>query len=468
MAIFHALTTMNVRTGNPYFVKRCCTRLCHNVSTRTERGSIMPHTINKDLQQAVIYSVFVRNHTQEGTFRALVPDLPRIRALGVDIIWLMPIHPLGEKARKGSLGSPYANRDYRSVNPEYGTLEDFKDLVDAIHAQGMKCIIDVVYNHTAPDSVLWETHPEWFYRKPDGTPGNHVGDWTDIIDLDYAADRALWDYQIETLCFWALLVDGFRCDVASLVPVRFWEQARAAVERVRPGCIWLAETIHREFGEEIRRRGLYAATDAEDYAAFDVEYAYDVQTAFDRWLEGTSPLSHYLDLLGFQENAYPCGFNKLRFLENHDVPRIASRLGRGLSLENLTSFLYFLKGATLIYAGQEVASDHTITLFDRDPVIWETGCDLSPLISRLAQIKHEVLGCEDFFSSRADDIRDIAMLERVGNRGHALGIFSLRGEHAKVPVDAPDGIYANLIDGSTVEVQGGRLAADGRPIIMLL
>ena len=156
----------------------------------------MPHAINKSLQQAIIYSVFVRNHTQEGTFRALIPDLPRIKALGCDIIWLMPIQPLGEKARKGSLGSPYANRDYRAVNPEYGTLEDFEALVDAIHAQGMKCIIDVVYNHTAPDSVLWESHPEWFYRNADGKPGNHVGDWTDIIDLDYTVDRALWDYQI--------------------------------------------------------------------------------------------------------------------------------------------------------------------------------------------------------------------------------------------------------------------------------
>ena len=122
----------------------------------------MPHTINESLQQAVIYSVFVRNHTQEGTFRAVIDDLPRIRALGADAVWLIPIHPIGEKARKGTLGSPYANRDYRSVNPEYGTFEDFETLVDAIHAQGMKCMIDVVYNHTSPDSVLWETHPEWF------------------------------------------------------------------------------------------------------------------------------------------------------------------------------------------------------------------------------------------------------------------------------------------------------------------
>ena len=210
----------------------------------------MPHAINKSLQQAIIYSVFVRNHTPEGTFRALMPDLPRIKELGCDIIWLMPIHPLGVKARKGSLGSPYANRDYRAINPEYGTLEDFEALVDAIHAQGMKCIIDVVYNHTAPDSVLWETHPEWFYHKPDGNPGNRVGDWTDIIDLDYTKDRALWDYQIETLCYWARFVDGFRCDVACSCPSSFGS-GRA---RLSSGCGPVAFGLPRRFTASLARR----------------------------------------------------------------------------------------------------------------------------------------------------------------------------------------------------------------------
>ena len=427
----------------------------------------MPHAINEKLQQAVIYSIFVRNHTEEGTFRAVIPDLPRIHALGTDIVWLMPIHPLGTKARKGTLGSPYAIRDYRAVNPEYGTLDDFKALVDAIHAEGMKCIIDVVYNHTSPDSVLWETHPEWFYKKPDGNPGNHVGDWTDIIDLDYFADRALWDYQIETLVQWARIVDGFRCDVASFVPVEFWEQARAACEEVRPGCIWLAETIHREFGAEMRRRGLYSATDTEAFAAFDMEYSYDVQTVFDTWIMGHAPLSHYLDLVSFQETVYPRGFNKMRYLENHDLPRIASRLGRGLSLENLTAFIYFLKGATLVYAGEEAASAHTVGLFDKDPVEWDTGKDLSPLMTRLGQIKHEVFGCDDFFSARADDGYDIAVLAREGEWGRAVGVFSLSGMTCETSVDVADGTYINLIDATPVEVRDSVVATTGEPIIFL-
>ena len=165
---------------------------------------------DRSLQTQVIYSVYVRAHTPEGTFRAVIPDLDRIRSLGTDIIWFLPIHPIGVEGKKGSLGCPYANRDYRDVNPAYGTMEDFKALVDEIHARGMKVMIDVVYNHTSPDSVLYKTHPEYFYHDENGRPGNRYGDWAGVIDLDYNVPE-LWDYQIESLRFWASIVDGFRC-----------------------------------------------------------------------------------------------------------------------------------------------------------------------------------------------------------------------------------------------------------------
>ena len=161
----------------------------------------------KTIRNQVLYSIYVRNYSEAGTFTAVQADLDRIKALGTDIIWLLPIHPTGEKHRKGTLGSPYAIRDYRAVNPEFGTLDDFRHLVDAIHDRGMKCIIDVVYNHTSPDSWLAEHHPEWFFHKPDGTLGNRFGDWWDVADLDYS-HKELWDYQIETLKYWARLVDA--------------------------------------------------------------------------------------------------------------------------------------------------------------------------------------------------------------------------------------------------------------------
>lgn len=417
------------------------------------------------LQRQVIYSLFVRNHTTEGTFAAVIDDLPRIRALGCDFIWLLPIHPIGRRARKGSLGSPYAIRDYRAINPEHGTLGDFEALVGAIHAQGMKVMIDVVYNHTSPDSVLFAAHPEWFYHRANGRPANRVGDWSDVIDLDYAHED-LWDYQIETLCQWARLVDGFRCDVASFVPMAFWERARRAVERVHPGLVWLAETVHRSFGSACRRAGRYCATDGEAFGAFDMEYAYDVQEAFERHLAGAIPLSCYLDLLDFQENAYPRTYDKLRFLENHDVERIAGRVPDPRALRNLTTLLYLTKGTTLVYAGQERALSHLPSLFDRDPVDWTAGSDLSGLMRALADIKHGYLGAQDQVCYRADDAHDMAIVDHRSEDGRLVGICSLKGEAAKVEVDMPDGRYRNLIDGGIVTVADGSLACTGDPLVL--
>lgn len=415
------------------------------------------------LQGQVIYSVYVRNHTPEGTFRALMGDLDRIRALGTDIIWLMPIHPIGVQGKKGSLGCPYANRDYRTVNPDYGTMEDFVELVDQIHARGMKCIIDVVYHHTSPDSVLYAEHPEYFYHRPDGRPGNHVGEWTDVIDLDYT-NHELWSYLTDTLVYWARYVDGFRCDVASFSPLEFWMQARAAVEQVRPGCIWLAETVHLVFGNYARRQGIEAIRDSDAFDAFDIEYEYDIREVFDRYLRGEVPLSAYLELLNLQEGLYPANYNKLRFLENHDQPRICSFVHNGKTLTNYTAYLYFLKGTTLLYGGQEFGNEHTPSLFEREPIQRETGCDLSPLLCRLRAVKGQ-FGCADWFQAAAEDANDIAILQRGGEGRRFVGVFSLKARAASVKVDAADGIYENLVDGTAVTVHDGMLLCDGMPAI---
>ena len=417
------------------------------------------------LRGDVIYSIYVRNHTPEGTFRAIIPDLDRIRALGTDIIWFMPIHPIGVQGKKGSLGCPYANRDYRTVNPAYGTMEDFRQLVDEIHARGMKCIIDVVYNHTSPDSTLTKTHPEFFYRKPDGAMGNHVGEWSDVVDLDYRC-KALWDYQIESLLQWAGIVDGFRCDVASFVPVEFWCRAREAVEQVRPGCIWLAETVHSSFGLHSRKAGLYSANDYEMYQAFDMEYDYDTREVFDRYLRGEITLSHYIDMLNFQECAYPDNYIKLRFLENHDQPRICAFVRDALSLENYTAFLYFLKGTTLLYACQEYGNDHTPSLFEKDVISRAPDRDISSLLRKLYAIKKEILSCGDYFQGGADDLHHIAILERDDNCRKKLGIFSLRGQAADVSAPLPDGYYVNHMDGRRISVHNGTLHCDGSPILL--
>ena len=419
----------------------------------------------RSLQTKTIYSVYVRSHTPEGTFLSVIPDLDRIRALGTDYIWFLPIHPIGVEGKKGSLGCPYANRDYRAVNPEYGTLEDFQTLVDEIHSRGMKVMIDVVYNHTSPDSVLYETHPEFFYRGADGKPGNKIGDWSDVIDLDYRV-KALWDYQIESLCYWAGIVDGFRCDVASFVPLAFWKAAREAVRKVRPDCVWLAETVHLSFGCHARRLGFTAMRDSEAFEAFDLEYEYDVREAFERLLRGEIRLSHYTDLLNMQEALYPDNYNKLRFLENHDQPRIASLVPDMEALVNCTAMLYFLKGTTLLYAGQEWADDHLPSLFEKETISRDTGFDLTPLMTRLAALKKELFTGEDAFWAEGDDAHAVAVMQRFGPARRCVGVFSLRAESASVKVDLPDGVYENQIDGSEVTVENGRLLCAGSPLIL--
>ena len=420
------------------------------------------HT-NIQLRQDVIYCVYVRNHTLEGTFRAVMDDLDRIKALGTDIIWFMPIHPIGVKGKKGSLGCPYANRDYRAVNPEYGTMEDFKALVDAIHARGMKCIIDVVYNHTSPDSTLVTEHPEFFYHKEDGSMGNHVGEWTDVVDLDYTC-KELWDYQIQSLVMWARIVDGFRCDVASLVPVEFWEKARQAVEQVNPGCIWLAETVFGGMGQFCRKSGMYYADDYEMYRAFDLEYDYDIWEVFDKYLKGEATLSHYLDMINFQERTYPFNYIKMHCLENHDQPRIRAAVREEKALVNFTAMLYFLKGTTLIYAGQEFGCDQVPSLFDKDVFPRDTGLDLSALLSRFYGAKKAFLAAGDYLVASADDGQDVAILERDDGSARKLGLFSLKGKPARVKVDFPDGTYTNRLDGAIVTIQDGMVDLEGDPI----
>ena len=424
----------------------------------------MAANTNPQLQTQIIYSIYVRNHTPEGTFRAVIPDLDRIRALGTDIIWFLPIHPIGVSGKKGTLGCPYANRDYRSVNPAYGTMDDFKALVREIHARGMKCMIDVVYNHTSPDSTLYHEHPDFFYHGADGKPGNKMGDWSDVIDLDYH-NPDLWAYQIESLKFWAGIVDGFRCDVASFVPLAFWKAARKAVSDVSPDCIWLAEIVHQSFGCLARYKGVRSELDYDMYEAFDMEYEYDIREAFDKYLQGKIVLSHYLDMLNFQEAIYPANYNKLRFLENHDQPRICSYVTDEQALRNYTAMLYFLKGTTLLYAGQEFENDHLPSLFEKEPIDRHTGKDLTPLLKTLASIKR-ALGVPSFFRAEADDANDIAVMQRTGDTGRFVGVFSLKGNCAKTCVPAKDGVYENLLDGTSVTVADGTLSCAGEPVII--
>ncbi|MDR2471347.1 MAG: hypothetical protein LBD09_04480, partial [Treponema sp.] len=453
------------------------------------------------LRNMTAYQVYVRNHSEEGTFRALEADLDRIAELA-DIIYLLPVHPIGRRNRKGTLGSPYAISDYRAVNPELGTAEDFDSLINAIHRRGMKCVMDIVYNHTSPDSVLAREHPQWFYQKPGGGPGNRIGEWWDVIDLDYADPASgLWEYQIETLKTWAAKVDGFRCDVASLVPLEFWLRAREAAAAVNPRCFWIAESVEPPFILENRERGFACHSDGELFRAFDVCYDYDIFARFKRYLEGTGTLAAYAGGINAQEYAYPDNYVKLRCLENHDQSRAAFSIPGAAALRNWTAFNYFQKGLAMIYAGQEWRNDFRPSLFEKDVIRRPAGnvdgnggardngdgADLVPLLKALYKLKKEPLFAASRYevmvpSERADVLLAIHRPRRSQPGLSAMaGVFSFKGFEGPVSLEtlaAPggggaspeisDGVYTNLIDGSALRVEGGRIRVRGDPVIFRL
>lgn len=435
----------------------------------------------KELRKQVIYSVFVRNYSREGTFAAVERDVERIKALGVDVIWLLPIHPLGVEKRKGTLGSPYAIKDYREINPEFGNFADFRRLVNKIHECGMKVIIDVVYNHTSPDSYLATHHPDWFYHKADGKPGNRVGEWWDVVDLDYSHPE-LWDYQIATLKLWAgeYRVDGFRCDVASMVPIAFWKRAREAVEKERADMIWLAESVDPEFILNARANGFYCASDSELMQVFDICYDYDIYSKFSDTFTSDNALETYAEAINRQEWIYPDNYIKLRFLENHDRPRAAYLIENEKALRNWTAFIYFQKGITMIYNGQEMGVKQLPGLFDLEPIDWKDGTqELSSLMQRMNEVKKQYVFSDGSYRVMADG-SDVLIgvwipngLEQMQEKKERLvGIFTIKGNERLVSLRSDlcghiaDGKYINLVSGEMIEIQNERLRTDGEPIIL--
>ncbi|MGF3112945.1 alpha-amylase family glycosyl hydrolase [Facklamia sp. P13055] len=417
-----------------------------------------------ELRKLVIYSIFTRNFSKEGSFKEVEAEIPRLKKLGVDMVWFLPHYPIGKIKRKGTKGSPYAIKDYRGIHSELGSREDFIHLVDQIHQAGMKVMIDIVYNHTSPDSLLSNQKSQWFYQKPDGSFSNQIGDWTDIIDLDYNDNFDLWDYQIETLMDYAKIVDGFRCDVASLIPLDFWLAAREAVKEVNPDLVWLAESVEPSFILETRKQAMTGLSDSEVYQAFDLTYDYDIFNDWVAYLEGNQPLSAYLTSLNRQNWIYPANFTKLRFLENHDQKRIAARIKDKHSLEQITAFNLFLRGAHLIYNGQEIQANHLPNLFEKDPIDWSNESTFSEYLADLIQIKKEYIPCEGSFEVGGDDDLEAVWVKYQNHEECLMGIFALNKEkHGSIKIPLADGAYRHLLEDRWIKVNDGEIALSDRP-----
>lgn len=429
----------------------------------------MANQTKTDLRNKVIYSIYVRNYSKEGTFAAVEKDLDRIKGLGVDMIWFLPIYPIGQEKRKGTLGSPYAIADYRKVNPELGSMDEFRHLVEEIHRREMKCMLDIVYNHTSPDSWLVKNHPEYFYKTPEGQMGNRVGDWGDIVDLDYG-NKDLWAYQIDTLKMWADIVDGFRCDVAPLVPLAFWLQAREEVAKVNPECIWLSESVEPEFIRDLRARGMTCLSDSEIFQAFDMCYDYDIYGFFKQYVSGEGTLSQYVKAVNMQEYIYPANYVKMRYLENHDQERAKKWIPEEDALRNWTAFLYFQKGAVLLYAGQENQDGTRPDLFNKDVINLDGNRDISDLLKQLYQVKKLPVMANSSYHLSADDGLGAVVGEhrQVQGTGRLLGVFSFEGKSGQIDTGMKDGIYKNMVDGKEIPIKEGKIELKMCPAIIAL
>lgn len=352
-------------------------------------------------ENANIYEVNIRQYTEEGTFDAFRRDhLERLDEMGVDILWIMPIHPIGEENRKGELGSYYSITDYKAVNPEFGDMEDFKALVEEAHERGMKVILDWVANHTAWDHVWTEEHPEWYETNEEGNFTPPVEDWSDVIQLDYENEE-MRDAMADAMRFWVeeANIDGYRCDVAEMVPTDFWNRVRSDLDEIKP-VFMLAEAEVPEHHEE----------------AFDMSYAWEFHGLMNDIASGEKPLSAIDEQMEKEAENFGADDYRMMFTSNHDENSwngtVEERMGE--NAENFAVLSATIHGMPLIYSGQEAGLDKRLEFFERDPISWDE------------------LPLEDFYTT----------LNNLKTNNEALWNGASGGQFTKVETDKEEEVYA--------------------------
>jgi len=306
---------------------------------------------------ANIYEVNIRQFTPEGTFKAFQKQLPRLKDMGVKILWLMPINPIGEKNRKGPLGSYYSVKNYKAVNPNYGTMQDFKNLVKAAHERGMKVIIDWVANHTAWDNVWTKEHPDWYNHDKNGNFVPPVKDWTDVIDLNYD-NQQMRNAMIAAMEYWVkeTNIDGYRCDYAVGVPNDFWDRARRELDKIKP-VFMLAES----------------EKPAQQKNAFDMSYAWQFQHLMTEIQKGNKSLNAIDKYMAEEDTEFAPGDYRMYFTTNHDENswQGSDTQMYGKNFQNFAVLAATIDGMPLVYSGQEAGLDYQLAFFKKDTIDWD-------------------------------------------------------------------------------------------------
>lgn len=390
--------------------------------------------------EAIIYEVNVRQYTEDGTFAAFSEHLDRLKEMGINTLWFMPIYPISEEGRKGSLGSYYAIKDYTDINSEFGNLDDFKKLVDKAHSMGFTVILDWVANHTGWDHKWITEHPEYYLKGANGKiispPGQN---WDDVAQLDFN-NSDMRKAMIEAMSFWIteVDVDGFRCDYASGVPVDFWNETREALNKLKD-IYMLAED-----GTQ---------SNALLMSAFDSDYGFKL---YDTLVFVSKGAKHAKDLEYLITAKLPEGAFVMNFIENHDKNSYDGSLRQRFTAEAigaLTTMMFTLKGAPLIYSGQEEGIDKTLAFFDKDLIPFK-DYTYAPLITKLSEIRHEHTALRNRTGGDVNYVdtgnKDVLMFTRETKDDRITVIINMSAD--KTDVSLPDVSGEILLNGNAKEL----------------
>lgn len=391
------------------------------------------------VKNATLYELNIRQFSEEGNFKAVEKQLPRLKKMGIDIIWLMPVHPIGEIHRKGNLGSYYSVKDYMKINPEFGNENDFRNLVNAIHDAGMYVILDWVANHTSWDNEIVTQHPEWYMKSRKGTfQSTRWRDYDDIIEFDYRQPE-LRKYMTDAMKFWVKEydIDGYRCDIASFVPIDFWENVRTELDTIKP-VFMLAEAEDKD----LHRR---AFDSTYNWTLWNILYQIAMNVANAKTL-GEAYLAEHVSI-------FPKEGIRMNFIDNHDKNSWEGNQysNFGDALKAATLFTFLMDGIPLVYSGQEAGLDRSLEFFEKDPIEW-TLHENESFYTTLFNLKHKNQALwngshgGEMVRIINDRMDQVISFVREKNGDKVLTFINLSNETILVQFDTSfdTGIYTNL------------------------
>jgi len=401
-----------------------------------------------------IYEVNIRQYTTEGTFAAFEKHLPRLQQMGVEILWFMPITPISLKDRKGTSGSYYAVQNYTEVNPEFGSLKDFNTLVETAHNLGFKVIIDWVANHAGNDNIWIDLRPDFFVYHQGSNQIVHPHGWEDVSKLNFE-NNDMQDAMIEAMKFWITTadIDGFRCDMAHLVPLEFWKEAKDELDKVKPELFWLAECEEPEY-----------------HQVFDATYTWQWMHKTEQFLKHNENVDGLVNLLTYYDSSFPKNAFRVYFTSNHD-----ENSWNGTEYEKyheaaklLAVFSCTWNGIPMIYSGQELPNYKRLKFFDKDKIEWTDNCQLHDFYKTLFKLRktHNALhaGDSNVVTSKLSTNRDdkifaflrsnkkdaVLVVLNFSSRAINVGLRNIRGNFKNVF----SGEYFNANINSALHVEG--------------